>query len=65
MRVEKDVFSPFDDKRYLISEGSDTISYGHWKIRRHWKIRPDVFPEEKKRLGEQFHKIGYKRSYIP
>ena len=58
VRVEKDALSPFDDKRYLTSEGTDTISYGHWRI------RPDVSPEEKKRLGEQSCKIGYMRSYI-
>ena len=57
-RVEKDVFSPFDDKRYLISEGNDTISYGHWKI------RPDVSPEEKKKTWwtisqNRIHEILY------
>ena len=59
VRLEKDALSPFDDKRYLTPEGTDTILFGHWRI------KPDVSPEEKKRLSEQSHKIGYMRYYIP
>ena len=32
MKIVKDALSPYDDKRYLQRETTDTLAYGHWKI---------------------------------
>ena len=34
MRVNKQALSPYDDKRYILDNGRDTLAYGHYRIRR-------------------------------
>ena len=33
MLIEKDALNPFDDKRYLLDYGVDTLAYGHCRLR--------------------------------
>ena len=33
MRVNKQALSPYDDKRYILDNGHDTLAYGHYRIR--------------------------------
>ena len=32
-KIAKSALSPFDDKRYLLADTTDTLAYGHYKIR--------------------------------
>ena len=54
---DKVALCPYDDKRYLMPNGYDTLAYGHWRI------RPDVTPERHAELEEKSKKMGFSRSY--
>jgi len=33
-KIVKDALSPYDDKRYLLSDSTDTLAYGHYRIKK-------------------------------
>ena len=56
--VEKIALSPYDDKRYVTSHGTDTLAHGHWRS------RDDADHINSEHLREASRRLGYNRSYI-
>ena len=49
MRVNKQALSPYDDKRYILDNGHDTLAYGHYRIRQRINMEnDDTSPPTKK-----------------
>jgi hypothetical protein len=42
--ITKSALSPYDDKRYIFKNSTDTLAYGHYKIRQLTKCSPPLPP---------------------
>ena len=46
VKLNKTSLSPYDDKRYILDNGCDTLAYGHYKTYKwavHW-LKAHLFP---------------------
>jgi len=58
--VKKIALSPYDDKRYSLSSGFDTLAYGHWRIR---ALIPENVTEDIRIFQQKSQALGLNRSY--